>query len=520
MLRGMTGFAGLGLAGLSGNTFAATVAGDLDTSFATAGKYLSALGGTTSFGPGIALQANGSLVIGGKHKPSAWDQFAAFRLNSAGQLDTSFGSSGLVQQSFGSTARPSVGDENAKVVTVQFDGKLLVGGEGNSGGYGQHGIMRLNTDGSLDTSFGGTGKVVVNFGRPSHVHDIKQQADGKLLAIGDYYSGTLGTLSLARLNLDGTLDTSFATAGKFLQSFGETTNGHCVTPLADGRIIASGYVEATTSGLNYAFFITRLTATGVTDTSFGTAGSTVVQGGSSVAKNYVHWQIVQPDGKILCFGGSVKDGVGDIALMRFTANGVLDTSFGSSGIVLTDFTGTTVTRGEEAATGALQPDGKILVAGYSEGRFVVARYSAAGVLDTSFGSSGKTFITIGTGGDDFAKSMLLQPDGKIAVAGYSKNSGNYNMAVVRLVNDTMGFPLATSDAERLFRWAELRYPTVFPPGAATQTIEGYTARYYAAPNNYLGIKDGYVYVLGATWGGLLNAGLLSGWITTISREGY
>ena len=127
---GLTGF---GLLGTSTGVFAAGLAGDLDTSFATGGKYLSDWGGTTTFGPGIALQANGALVIGGKNKPTTLDQFAGFRLSSSGALDTSFGVNGLVQATFGSSTKAAANDENIKVVTLQFDGKTLLGGEGNAG---------------------------------------------------------------------------------------------------------------------------------------------------------------------------------------------------------------------------------------------------------------------------------------------------------------------------------------------------------------------------------------------------
>ena len=514
------GLTGLGLLSTSTGIFAAGLAGELDTSFANAGKYLSDWGGTTAFGPGIALQANGALLIGGKNKTTTLDQFAAFRLSSSGALDTGFGVNGLVQTSFGNSTKAAANDENIKVVSLQFDGKILVGGEGNAGGYGQHGVLRLNTNGSPDTTFGDKGKVLIDFGRPSHVHDIKQQADGKLLVIGDYYAGTAGTLSLARLNLNGTLDTSFATGGKMLKSFGDTTNGHCVTPLADGRILTSGYVDTTTTGLSSAFFIMRLTASGAIDKSFGTDGSTLVQAGGSAANNYCHWQLVQADGKILVMGGSVINRVGDVALIRLTADGMLDTSFGVGGIVVTDFTGSRSPTGEEAATGALQTDGKIVVAGYSEGRFVVVRYTSSGLLDSTFATGGKTFITVGSGGDDFGKSMLIQPDGKIAVAGYSKNAGRFTMAVVRLLNDVTGFPVATSDTERLFRWAEVKFASYFPPGPSTEVIAGYTLRHYTSTAIYLGVKDGTVVVYGAIFGGLLSVGLLSELLLQVSRDGY
>lgn len=516
------GLAGFGLLSTATGTFAAGLAGELDTSFAFGGKYLSDWGGTSTFGPGIALQANGALVIGGKNKTTTLDQFAAFRLSSSGALDTSFGVNGLVQATFGSSIKPATNDENIKVVTLQFDGKILLGGEGNAGGPGQHGVMRLNTNGSLDTTFGDRGKVLIDFGRISHVHDIKQQSDGKLLVIGDYYSGTAGTLALARLNVNGTLDTSFSTGGKMLKSFGDTTNGHCVTALADGRIVMSGYVDNTTTGLSSAFFVMRLSANGLIDKSFGTDGSTLVQAGGASPNNnnYCHWQLVQPDGKIVVFGGSVINRVGNIAMVRLTADGVLDSSFGTGGIVVTDFTGTAATTGEEAATGALQTDGKIVAAGYCEGRFMVARYTSSGVLDSTFATGGKTFITVGTGGDDFVKSMLIQPDGKIAVAGYSKNAGRFTMGVVRLLNDVTGLPVASSDTERLFRWAEAKFATYFPPGPTTEVLAGYTLRHYTSTAIYLGVKDGTVVVYGAVFGGLLSVGLLSELLLQAARDGY
>jgi uncharacterized delta-60 repeat protein len=408
--------------------------GDLDLTFGSSGKVISAYGGTSMFGPAIKVQADGKIVVAGKHNNGGNDDFVIQRYLGSGALDPDFGSGGTTIFPF------SALDDNAKALAFQADGKILVAGEGHFGtSYGRHALMRLNANGTIDSSFGVGGKVVTDFGLPSHIHSLLVQSDGKIVVVGEFYaSETNGSLAIVRYLADGSLDSSFASGGKIVQKFGNNTNGHAIAVQPDGKLLIAGYMTNPTTSKD-EFILVRYSSSGVIDSSFGTSGySTVVIG---QGKNYCHSLLLQSDGKIVLLGGALTSNANDFALARFDSNGALDSSFGSAGIVTTEFTSSGAPSSEEAASGALQADGKIVAGGYSKGQFALVRYLSSGALDTGFGKGGKTTARIGTGGDDFIKSVALQADGKIVVVGFSKNAGVYNMALARFINTTPATPI-------------------------------------------------------------------------------
>lgn len=481
--------------------------GDLDPSFASGGKYLSTLYGTSMFGPSVAVQPGGRIVVAGKNFNGNDDDFALLALTSAGASEVS----AIVPFSNGK-------NEDAKSVLLMGDGRIVIGGEGNAGTYAQHGLVRFLANGALDTTFGSGGKVSIDFGRLSHLHGIARQTDGKLVVIGDSYGGVNngGRIAVARLNVNGSLDTSFGAGGKVEASYGESSNGHAVVIGADGKITIGGYVENTNSGLASACYVARFTASGQVDTAFGSGGSTVATLGSGTT-NYCHQLVMQTDGKVVIAGGTLRNSIGDFVMARYTTTGALDASFGSGGVVSTEFGGRLPSSSDEASAIALQPDGKLLLGGYTEGKFAVARYSSAGALDTTFGTGGKVSFAFGSGVDDQIKSIALQPDGKIVVAGYTRAGANYQLAIARLLNDAGG---ALSDADRLFNYAEAVLPNYFGAGTTTtQQVSGYTARVYAN-GMAVAVKDGRVYVYGDVYGGLRDVGTLTSLFAQAVQAGY
>lgn len=488
------------------NAAAGAASGDLDPSFASGGKYLSTLYGTTMFGPSVAVQPGGRIVVAGKHFNGSDDDFAMLSLTAAG----AFEGSAIVP--FGSGK-----NEDAKSVLLLGDGRFVIGGEGNAGTYAQHGLVRFLANGSIDATFGNGGKVAIDFGRLSHLHGIAKQTDGKLVVIGDSYSGAnTGRVAMARLNVNGSLDTSFGAGGKVEASYGESSNGHAAVIGADGRITIGGYVENATNGLASACFVARFTTSGQADTTFGSGGSNVATLGTGTT-NYCHQLVMQTDGKVVIAGGTLRNHIGDFVMARYTTTGAFDSSFGSGGVVSTEFGGRVPSSSEEASAIVLQPDGKLMLGGYTEGKFAVARYTTAGALDTSFGTGGKTSFAFGTGVDDQIKSIALQPDRKIVAVGYTRAGANYQLAVARLLNDSGA---ALPDADRLFNYAEAVLPDYFSPGtAATQLVSGYTARVYAN-GMAVGVKDGRVYVYGDVYGGLKDVGSLASFLPQVFQAGY
>ncbi|HEX6647906.1 MAG TPA: delta-60 repeat domain-containing protein, partial [Pyrinomonadaceae bacterium] len=170
------------------------------------------------------------------------------------------------------------------------------------------------------------------------------------------------------------------------------------------------------------------TQSGALDPSFGSGGKAINDFGGRIA--------LLPDGKMVAAGGaSAADGF-DFALSRFNANGTVDTTFGSGGRVTTDLGG----RFEGASSIAVQPDGKIVTGGYAVvpinqfANFALVRYNSDGSLDLSFGTGGKVLTNFGNISAQ-AYSMALQPDGKIVLAGYVNFNGSESFALARYNTD-------------------------------------------------------------------------------------
>jgi uncharacterized delta-60 repeat protein len=226
----------------------------------------------------------------------------------------------------------------------------------------------------------------------------------------------------------GDLDTTFGTGGIVITNFPTNShdNGGCVAVQSDGKILVAG---ASTNGSNVDFAMARYDASGSLDTTFHGTGRVTTDLGSNA--DYVYAMAVQGDGKILLAGASGNT----FALVRYHGNaatgtpGTLDTAFGTGGIVLT-----TVLSFDSARSVAVQGDGNILVAGATfngtSNDFALVRYKNDGSLDASFGPGGIVVTPVGSN-YDYASGMALQADGKILVAGQSSNGTNYDFAVVR-----------------------------------------------------------------------------------------
>ena len=336
-----------------------------------------------------------------------------------------FNADGSLDTTFDSDGKVLVdihGKDYAESVLIQPDGKTLVAGYDNSGHFV---LARLNDNGSLDTTFGGSGKVDTVFGgtvSSSLAHAIALQSDGKIVVAGEALVSGYYDFAVARFNADGSLDTTFDSDGKLTTSIysSGTEVAHSVAIQSDGKIVVAGV-----SGSGQ-FAVVRYNANGSLDTTFDSDGIVSTPVGTGVGTGYS--LAIQPDGKIVV-AGDTYNGTQDFAVVRYNANGSLDTTFDGDGKVTTNIGSSTSDYGRSVA---IQPDGKIVVAGdtYNPDRdFAVVRYNANGSLDTTFDSDGKVISGIGTG-DDSVWSMAIQSDGKMVVAG--DTSGTLSgFAVVR-----------------------------------------------------------------------------------------
>jgi uncharacterized delta-60 repeat protein len=191
----------------------------------------------------------------------------------------------------------------------------------------------------------------------------------------------------------------------------------------DGKIVAAGASEAR------GFAVVRYTAAGVPDASFGSGGTVLTdlsRGGEGQAGAFA--VAVQSDGKIVAAGFNETSLINYFALIRYSKAGRLDPSFGLGGKVLTSVGGKA---GGEAYAVAVQKDGKIVATGSGPGDFTLVRYTAGGKLDVSFGRGGKVQTSFGVKSFGWAFALAIQPDGRLVAAGFSDARGSDDFALAR-----------------------------------------------------------------------------------------
>lgn len=293
--------------------------------------------------------------------------------------------------------------------------------------------------GDLDASFGASGIIQTNFGGDDPANDIAVQTDGKIIVVGYTQpgSGTSRDTAIARYNTDGSLDTTFDADGKLTLDIGNgiTDSASAVVIQPDGKILIAGNFININNSLD-EIYILRLNADGTFDTTFnGTGVSTagIGSGGSFAAE-----LTLQSDGKAVVVGNAAGDGF-DFAVLRFAANGALDTNFDGDGKVLTGFQSGSQ---EDTSAVKIQTDGKIVVAGTTNIEFssiALARYNTDGSLDAGFSGDGKqVWKAIGGIPGSYlsdAKDLAIQADGKIVTAGSAVIGLSYTFMLARFNTD-------------------------------------------------------------------------------------
>src|SRR5919106_1268573 len=231
---------------------AAAPPGDLDPTFDGDGKVTTDFPGFSDQAHGMAIQADGKIVAAGFSGPSANRNFALARYNTDGSLDTTFDGDGKVTTDFAGSIDAALG------VAIQADGKIVAGGRAVVSGNQDFALVRYNADGSLDTTFDGDGKVTTDFaGASDQASGVAIQANGKIVAAGRAFVSGTSDFGLARYNADGSLDPTFSGDGKVTTDFaGDTDEARGMAIQANGRIVAAGV--ATVSG-NQDFALARYT---------------------------------------------------------------------------------------------------------------------------------------------------------------------------------------------------------------------------------------------------------------------
>lgn len=412
----------------------------------------------------MALQSDGKMILVGTAQVGTdgnYD-FAVTRLNADGSLDTTFGTNGKKTIAFDlggldANNKMTIDLDVATCVAIQSDGKIVVGGYAQRDAFGNFdfAVVRLNTDGSLDTTFSSDGKAVVAFdyggGGDDRATGVAIQADGKIVLVGYCQKPALGDndIALARLKADGSLDTSFTGDGRKMIGFNNNGTGDdrgaAIAIQPDGSIVVVGYAQASGTG-NDDFAIARVTPNGTMDKSFsGDGKKTIAFNVGGTGTDRATSVALQSNGAIVIAGSATAtSGDGDFAVARIKKNGSMDKTFSGDGRKMVPFN--LGADQEDQATGVVvQADGNIVLGGFAQVSatgdmdFAAARLTAAGELDPSFSTDGKKSIPFNMGGsdNDIANGIVLQSDGKVVLVGHALRTdpANTDFAAVRLDTD-------------------------------------------------------------------------------------
>jgi uncharacterized delta-60 repeat protein/uncharacterized repeat protein (TIGR01451 family) len=425
-------------------------AGDLDPTFGEEGIAAVNFLGNES-GRSVAVQPDGKILVAGEYLNGPLPDFAVARYNADGSVDRSFGNDGFRTTDFGHY-------DVATAIAVQPDGKIVLAGFSYKG-MSVFAIARYLPNGDPDNSFDGDGKVVTSIGP----HDaaaataVAIRPDGKLLVAGYAKMDHSNPLSpgeiftnydfvVARYTAAGKLDTTFGAGGTGIVTYPVSSKyddkANAIDVDVHDKIVLAGY---SSNGSDSDVAVVRLNSDGKSDMSFGPLDIGSVTAGFPGNQEAAFAVTHDSDGRILAAGNGGSGGQ-SFALFRFDAGGNgFDSSFGDDGLAEIPTFG-----GSKAVATAVALDGKerILAAGTVVGantNFALARYLPDGSLDTNFGSGGQATADLKNGNEE-GMDMALLEDGRILVAGTTRQGAEVNFALARFIADSADLAVVKSDS--------------------------------------------------------------------------
>jgi uncharacterized delta-60 repeat protein len=413
------------------HTLLAQTAGSIDESFGVAGTVVTQFGIGYEHSAGLIVQPDQKIVIAGSARIDDDYKATLVRFNTDGTYDNSFGNAGIAYSSeFGNYSNQS------RPLAIQPDGKLIH--VCVTGVYGEYNFLvsRFKTDGTLDTDFNGSGTVEKSvFSGDDYANSVALQPDGKIIVVGmGNTASNFFSMVAIRLDADGSMDSSFNGNGIFTTYMGDADSYiFDVTVQPNGKILllCQQYVSGTTTTDPV---LIRLNADGSYDSSFGDNG--IAKFIISNGNDYVTQFALQPDGKVLVVGNTAAGNYYDVFILRVDDTSAPDNTFGTAGIVISHVSDNK----NWAESIILADDGNILVGGYYTNETtldndgMILRFTPDGFPDPTFGDNGVATIDAY---DYRIENIELQADQKIVVSGwyYSGSVNSYEFAVSRLLSE-------------------------------------------------------------------------------------
>lgn len=389
-----------GAALLAAAPAAEATSGALNTTFGISGLLTELIGSSTA-GIQSAIQPNGDIVTAGAAIVNGTSEMLVQRELPNGTLDPSFGAGGVAVFPIGKNAY-------ADAITLQTNGDIVVAGTGRSPVTGTLSLatVRLTPNGRLDATFGNNGIAVLPVGSNAVADSVALLPNGQLI-IGGTATTSTNHFVAARLNANGTLDTSYGTDGVTLLPPTAAAWGMALEP--SGGVVLVG--QETYNGTQ-VYMAAQLTPAGVADPSFGQQGTVTIPLGTKAAAMAV---ALQPNGDVVITGNS------DIGVptVRLNPDGTFDHSFGVGGIA------TLAGSGVNALT--LQSNGDIVLAGAGPS---AVRLTPSGAMDTTFGHRGISFATVGVNGS--ANGVAITSGGAIVLTGATSLLGALHLVLAEL----------------------------------------------------------------------------------------
>lgn len=367
---------------------------------------------------GLAIDANGRIVAAGSKDVGGYMAWALARFTPSGTLDSAFSNDGWLVENYGVNAE-AIGN----AVYIDSAGKIVMAGYATIpptlSGKRQFVLARYTPNGILDAGFSGDGKVQTDFNHHEGAFSVAIDANGKIVAAGRALSGN--GFAVARYNPDGNLDATFL-GGKLITTFAGATHAGADAVAIDtnGKIVAAGFARI--NNVNQ-LAITRYNPDGTLDGSFSGGGSVTTSFGAGTHAG-AHAVAIGGGNKIVAAGYAQSGGIDQFAIARYNLDGTLDNSFSGDGKLITSF-GLNIPSIARSVT--IDPNARIVVAGEAtlsgRYRFALARYMADGSLDGSFSGDGKLTTEFIPGGGAVAYDVAIDAGGKIVAGGWAAEWG-------------------------------------------------------------------------------------------------